>query len=118
MGSCAGFILLGTAMHLPHPLFWLFVARAVDGLSGGNITIAQAYISDVTEPEERAKSYGLIGIAFGLGFLLGPALGGFLSRFGYDVPAYVAAFFSFCSIMATMLLLPETQHRPDEDRRT
>jgi len=117
MGSCAGFILLGTALHLSHPLFWLFVARAIDGFSGGNITIAQAYISDVTEPQERAKSYGLIGVAFGLGFLVGPALGGFLSRFGYDVPAYAAAGFSFASIMATTFLLPETQHRPDEDRR-
>ena len=116
-GSCAGFILLGAALHLPHPLFWLFVARIIDGLSGGNLTIAQAYISDITKPEERARSYGLIGVAFGLGFLVGPAMGGFLSRFGYDVPAYAAACMSFGSIMATTFLLPETQHRPDEERR-
>jgi MFS family permease len=118
LGSFAGFLLLAAAMFLPNPLLWLFVARVVDGLSGGNISIAQAYIADVTEPKDRAKSYGLIGVAFGLGFLVGPALGGFLSRYGYDVPAYAAAFFSLSSVVATLVLLPETQHRPDETRRT
>lgn len=116
IGSCVGFVLLGTALFLPNPLLWLFVSRVIDGVSGGNLTIAQAYISDVTKPEERAKSYGLIGVAFGLGFLVGPAFGGFLSRFGYDVPAYAAAAFSLASIVATIVLLPETDHRADEDR--
>ena len=119
IGSCAGFILMGAAIELPHPMFWLFVARIIDGISGGNLTIAQAYISDVTKPEDRARSYGLIiGVAFGLGFLLGPALGGFLSQFGYDVPAYTAAGLSFASILATIFLLPETQHERDPDRKT
>src|ERR1041385_6057561 len=118
VGSMAGFILLGLASHLPHGLAWLFVARVVDGLSGGNITIAQAYISDVTEAKDRTKSYALIGIAFGLGFLLGPTLGGFLSNFGYDVPAYTAAGFSFASVMATLFLLPETEHQPEPERRS
>ena len=116
IGSLLGFILLGTAVFLPHPLVWLFVSRVIDGVSGGNLTIAQAYISDVTAPEERAKSYGLIGVAFGLGFLVGPAFGGFLSRFGYDVPAYAAAGFALSSIVATLLLLPETEHRRDTER--
>ena len=112
IGSCLGFILMGAAIFLPNPLVWLFVARIVDGFSGGNLTIAQAYISDVTKPEERAKSFGMIiGVSFGLGFLLGPALGGFLSRFGYDVPAYAGAVISFASILATYFLLPETQTR-------
>jgi MFS family permease len=66
------------------PLLWIFVARIVDGLSGGNLTIAQAYIADISLPEDRARSHGIIGVAFGLGFLIGPALGGFLSRWGYD----------------------------------
>jgi DHA1 family tetracycline resistance protein-like MFS transporter len=118
VGSCTGFILLGLAMHLSTPLLWLFVARVVDGLSGGNLTIAQAYIADISRPEDRARSYGIIGVAFGLGFLIGPALGGFLSRWGYDVPAYAAAVISFASIMATLFLLPETQHQRDPDRRT
>jgi DHA1 family tetracycline resistance protein-like MFS transporter len=118
-GSFAGFILMGLALHLPNSLFWLFVARIIDGFSGGNLTIAQAYISDITKPEERARSYGLIiGVAFGLGFLLGPAIGGFLSRWGYDWPAYAAAAMSFSSILATIFLLPETQHERPPDRRT
>jgi len=119
MGTCLGFILMGYALKLPNPLHWLFAARIVDGLSGGNLTIAQAYISDVTKPEERARSYGLIiGVSFGLGFLMGPAIGGFLSRFGYDVPAYAAAGISFASILCTYFLLPETQHVRDPNRKS
>ncbi len=115
VGSCLGFILMGFALQLPNPLLWLFVARIVDGFSGGNLTVAQAYISDITKPEERARNFGMIiGVSFGLGFLIGPTLGGFLSRFGYDVPAYAAAAFSFASIMATLFLLPETEHQRDE----
>ncbi len=117
IGSCLGFILMGVALHLPQPLTWLFVARIIDGISGGNLTVAQAYISDITKPEERARNFGMIiGVSFGLGFLIGPTLGGFLSRFGYDVPAYAAATLSFASIMATTFLLPETQHERDETR--
>jgi len=117
-GSFLGFILLGLAMHLPHPLAWLFAGRMIDGLSGGNLTVAQAYISDITEPRERAKIFGMIiGVSFGLGFTIGPGLGAIISsRFGYDITAYLAAFFSLTSIIATFLLLPETQHRRDEAR--
>jgi len=118
IGSFGGFLLLAAAGYLPNPLLWLFIARVIDGLSGGNISIAQAYISDVTEPKDRAKSYGLIGVAFGLGFLIGPALGGFLSRWGYEVPALAAAGFSLASVVATLVLLTEPRHRPDENRRT
>lgn len=117
IGSFSGFILMGAAIHMPQPLMWLFVARIVDGFSGGNLTIAQAYLSDITRPEERAKTLGLvIGVSFGLGFLLGPALGGFLSRFGYDVPAYTAAAISFTSIMATTFLLTEPDRQPGPRR--
>jgi DHA1 family tetracycline resistance protein-like MFS transporter len=117
-GSLLGFILLGLAMHLPHPLAWLFAGRMIDGLSGGNLTVAQAYISDITEPRERAKIFGMIiGVSFGLGFTIGPGLGAIISsRFGYDITAYLAAFFSLTSIIATFLLLPETQHQRDEAR--
>jgi MFS transporter, DHA1 family, tetracycline resistance protein len=115
-GSFAGFILLGLAMHLPHPLAWLFAGRMIDGLSGGNLTVAQAYISDVTEPRERAKVFGMIiGVSFGLGFTIGPGLGAIISsRYGYDITAYLAALFSLSSIIATFRLLPETQHQRDE----
>lgn len=117
-GSFLGFILLGMAMHLPYPLAWLFAGRMIDGLSGGNLTVAQAYISDITEPRERAKIFGMIiGVSFGLGFTIGPGLGAIIaSRFGYDMSAYLAAFFSLSSIIATFLLLPETQHQRDETR--
>jgi DHA1 family tetracycline resistance protein-like MFS transporter len=119
IGSCLGFILMGVATHLPQPLLWILVARIIDGISGGNLTVAQAYISDITKPEERARVLGMtIGVSFGLGFLIGPMFGGFLSQFGYDVPAYAAAVLSFLSIMATTFLLPETPHQPDESRAT
>lgn len=115
IGSCLGFVLMGVALNLPNPLLWLFVARIIDGLTGGNLTVAQAYISDITRPEERARNFGMIiGVSFGLGFLIGPMLGGFLSRFGYDIPAYAAAFFSLSSVLATLFLLPESQHEREE----
>jgi MFS transporter, DHA1 family, tetracycline resistance protein len=117
-GSFLGFILLGLAMHLPNPLAWLFVGRMIDGLSGGNLTVAQAYISDITEPRDRAKVFGMIiGVSFGLGFTIGPGLGAIISsHFGYDITAYLAALFSLSSIIATFRLLPETQHQRDEAR--
>ena len=73
--SLLGTVLSFTLLALAHSLTMLFIARIVDGLSGGNITTARAYIADVTPPEDRAKRYGLIGAAFGLGFIFGPALG-------------------------------------------
>lgn len=118
LGSLGGFILLGLAMRLPNPLAWMFAARMIDGFSGGNLTVAQAYISDIAQPEERAKTFGMIiGGSFGLAFTIGPALGSVVSsRFGYDISAYVAAVISLTSILATVFLLPETQHRNDETR--
>ena len=69
----------------------LFVARIVDGLSGGNISTARAYVADITEPKDRARAYGLIGAAFGLGFILGPALSGVLAGVSYTAPIWAAA---------------------------
>lgn len=119
LGSFLGFLLLALAPSLPNALLWLFVSRVIDGVSGGNLTIAQAYISDISAPQERARNFGMIiGVSFGLGFLLGPSFGGFLSRWGYSVPALAAALLSFASILATYFLLPETQHQRDEQRAT
>ena len=119
IGSFAGFVLMGAASQLPNPLFWLFIARIIDGVSGGNLTIAQAYIGDVTKPQERARAFGLvIGVAFGLGFLLGPAIGGFLSQYGFDIPAYAAAGMSLTSIFATIFLLPEPERTRDPERKS
>ncbi|WP_437955324.1 MFS transporter [Sorangium sp. So ce119] len=102
-GTFIGFLVLGSASSL----WMLFLGRIIDGLTAGNLTIAQAYISDVTRPEERTRAFGLIGIAFGSGFLLGPAITGELaSRFGYGAPALGAAALSLTSILLTATLLP------------
>jgi DHA1 family tetracycline resistance protein-like MFS transporter len=102
MGTCAGFLITAFAPNL-----WiLFLARAIDGSTAGNLSLAQAYIADVTKLEERAKSFGIIGIAFGMGFLIGPAISGFLARYDYRFPIFAAAALSACSILSTYLLLP------------
>lgn len=105
LGTFAGFVLMGFA----NSLAMLFAARILDGFTGGNLSIAQAAIADVTEEKDRAKSYGLIGAAFGLGFILGPAIGGLLSRWGNSVPAFAAAAISAGSVALTIALLPETR---------
>jgi len=98
------FIILG----LSNSLFLIFLSRVVDGLLGSNFTIAQAYIADVTDEKDRSKAFGLSGMAFGIGFLIGPAIGGYLSKFGIAVPAFAAAGISLLSILATTVFLPET----------
>ncbi len=102
LGTCLGFIVTAFAPNL----LVLFIARAIDGLTAGNLSLAQAYISDVTKPEERAKAFGLIGIAFGLGFLVGPAVSGVLSTIDYRLPIFAAAALSAASVLTTWLLLP------------
>jgi DHA1 family tetracycline resistance protein-like MFS transporter len=102
VGTFIGFLILAYA----NSLWLIFLSRAIDGITAGNLSLAQAYISDVTKPEDRAKSFGLIGIAFGMGFLIGPGLSGFLSKFGYVYPILVAAGLSATSIVATYFLLP------------
>lgn len=105
LGTFAGFIVTAFAPNL-----WvLFIARAIDGLTAGNLSLAQAYISDVTKPEERARAFGLIGIAFGLGFLVGPAISGVLARFDYRLPIFAAAGLSALSVLTTWLLLPSVR---------
>jgi multidrug resistance protein len=102
MGTCAGFLILAYAQSL-----WLvFLARIIDGLTAGNLTVAQAYIADVTDSDNRTKAFGMIGIAFGLGFLVGPGVSGFLAQFGNTYPIFAAAALSFTSILCTYFLLP------------
>ena len=103
-GTFIGFLLLGFARTLA----MLFAARILDGLTGGNLSIAQAYISDVTEAKDRSKGLGLIGAAFGLGFIIGPVTGGFLSQWGYAVPAFAAAALSFVNLLLIYAWLPES----------
>ncbi|MBN8590038.1 MAG: MFS transporter [Rhodothermia bacterium] len=89
-------------------LLLMFLSRMLDGLTGGNISVAQAYITDTTDDQNRAKGLGMIGAAFGLGFILGPALGGFLSQWGYTVPAWVAFAVSTFNLAMVYLALPES----------
>ncbi|MCL6494719.1 MAG: MFS transporter, partial [Ignavibacterium sp.] len=86
----------------------LLLSRVVAGIGGSSISVAQAYIADVTTPENRSKGMGIIGSAFGLGFVFGPLLGGILSEFGYAVVGYVSAGFSFLAFVLTSFLLPES----------
>src|SRR2546430_8923001 len=107
LGTCLGFLILGFATTL----LMLFVGRIIDGISGGNISTAQAYIADITTPENRAKGMGMIGAAFGLGFTLGPAIGGILSKWdinvlGYHIPGISVPFiFAGCMAFSNAILL-------------
>ena len=91
----------------------IFATRLFDGLTGGNITVAQSYISDVTTVENRAKGLGMIGAAFGLGFIFGPAIGGFTSQWGYHVPALMASVLSFTNLVLIISILPEALSKED-----
>jgi DHA1 family tetracycline resistance protein-like MFS transporter len=113
VGTFAGFILMGVANSLPI----LFLSRIIDGLSGANLSTAQAYITDVTDEKDRAKSLGMIGAAFGLGFILGPAIGAWLSQYGYGTVAFVAAGLSALTIILTYFMLPEPEHKGSAAKR-
>ncbi len=103
-GTFIGFLILGFA----NSLWMLFLSRILDGFTGGNISVAQAYITDITDESNRAKGLGMIGAAFGLGFIIGPALGGILSVYGFALPAFVAAGLSLISILGVILFLTES----------
>jgi DHA1 family tetracycline resistance protein-like MFS transporter len=107
LGTLVGFILLAEA----RTLWVLFAARIIDGLTAGNLSLAQAYISDVTEPKDRAKSFALIGIAFGIGFFIGPAISGLLAKNDMRNPIYLAAALSALSVIATLTLLPRATQK-------
>ncbi|EYF08753.1 MFS transporter [Chondromyces apiculatus] len=103
LGTMVGFTVLGFS----HTLWMLFLSRFISGSTAGNLTVAQAYIADVTKPEDRTRAYGLVGVAFGTGFLIGPALSGELAeRYGYGVPGLAAAGLSLLSFVLTATLLP------------
>jgi DHA1 family tetracycline resistance protein-like MFS transporter len=112
LGTSLGFLILGFATTL----WMLFLGRIIDGITGGNISTAQAYIADVTTPENRAKGMGLIGAAFGLGFIFGPAIGGILSQWGIGVPFLFAGGLAFANAILLYFTLPETV-TPDHPAR-
>ncbi len=111
LGSAVSYLTFGLAESLS----LLFVSRCLAGVAGANISTAQAFIADSTTLENRAKGMGMVGAAFGLGFIFGPALGGFLSQWGYQTPALFAAALSFVNFIAALALLPESL---PPDRRT
>ena len=87
---------------------WLFIGRIIAGISGASITTASAYIADVSTPENRAKNFGMIGAAFGLGFIIGPVIGGLLGQYGSRVPFYAAAVLCLLNFLYGYFILPES----------
>ncbi|MEM7298272.1 MAG: TCR/Tet family MFS transporter [Bacteroidota bacterium] len=97
-------------------LAWLFIARMISGICGSSMTVANAYIADISSPENRAKNFGMIGAAFGLGFIIGPAIGGFLGEMGTRIPFVAAAIMSLLNWAYGYFAIPESL--PSENRRT
>jgi DHA1 family tetracycline resistance protein-like MFS transporter len=95
-------------MALAPNLIWLYVGRTLSGITGASFTVANAYIADVSPPEERSQNFGLIGAAFGAGFIIGPAAGGFLGQWGPRIPFWVAAGLCFTNLLYGWLILPES----------
>jgi multidrug resistance protein len=105
LGSAVSYALFAVATSLGA----LFVARTLAGVAGANIPTAQAFIADTTTADTRARGMGIIGAAFGLGFIFGPAIGGFLSHWGYAAPAWFASALSLANFGAALVLLPESR---------
>jgi DHA1 family tetracycline resistance protein-like MFS transporter len=122
LGTALGFVLLGVADPIGRALAarfdpgaantfvlgMLFFSRILDGLTGGNLSVAQAYISDVTDAKDRSKGLGMIGAAFGFGFIIGPAAGGLLGKISYSLPAFVAAVLAASNLALVYFWLPES----------
>jgi multidrug resistance protein len=103
-GSAIGYFIFG----IGGALWILFLARLIDGITAGNLSTASAYIADVSLPHERAKNFALIGVAFGLGFIIGPALGGLVGQISLEAPAFLAGILSLVSVAGIYFFLPES----------
>ena len=110
--SALGYFLFG----IGGALWVLFLSRLIDGFGAGSASIAGAYIADITQPQDRAKNYGFLGMAFGLGFILGPTLGGLLSQISLNAPVYAAGILSTLAAVVGFFILPESL--PKEKRET
>ncbi|MGY3088164.1 DHA1 family tetracycline resistance protein-like MFS transporter [Hymenobacter sp. UYAg731] len=108
-------------LSLAPTLAWLFVGRVIAGITGASFTTATAYIADISPPEKRAQNFGMVGAAFGIGFIIGPTIGGLLAGFGARVPFMVAAGLSLCNFLYGYFVLPESlapdKRRPFQWRR-
>lgn len=115
LASLAAFSLDYVVMAFAPTLWWLVAARVVAGITGATFPTAYAYIADVTPPEQRGANFGVIGMAFGFGFIIGPALGGFVARFGPEVPFLLSAGLAMANFVYGLVVLPESL--PPEKRR-
>jgi DHA1 family tetracycline resistance protein-like MFS transporter len=115
VGTAGSFLMLGLA----NSLWMLFLSRILDGLLGGDISLAQAYVTDITDEQGRSRGLGLVGAAFGVGFIFGPALGGVLSvGDNFTRPALVAAALAAINLIGVLFLLPESLPPEERDRRS
>ena len=112
VGQGIGYIIFG----LGGSLWILFLGRLIGGITGGNLSTAGAYIADVSKPEERARNFAMIGTAWSLGLILGPAAGGLFGQLSLETPAYAAAVLSFLNVLLGLFILPESL--PKEKRDT
>ena len=110
-GFAVDYLLLALAPNI----FWLFVGRIIAGTTGASFTTATAYIADISTPEKRAQNFGLIGAAFGIGFIIGPVIGGLLGQFGERIPFYAAAILTMINFLYGYFILPESLSK--ENRR-
>ena len=113
--SLLGFGINYMVMAIAPTITWLFIGRIFQGIMGASLTTASAYIADISAPEEKAQNFGLIGAAFGLGFILGPVIGGFLGQYGTKIPFIAAAIFTLINVIYGYLILPESL--PLQNRR-
>jgi len=104
IGTCISFILFAQARSL----IMLFAARILDGITGGNISVAQAMVSDTSTPQDRAKNFGILGSAFGFGFVIGPAIGGIMSKISLQAPFYFSAAIALVGVLCAFFFLKET----------
>ncbi|MFI0348113.1 MAG: MFS transporter [Chthoniobacterales bacterium] len=110
-GTAIGYLMMGFSQSI----IMMIIARAIDGGAGGNMGTAQAYVSDITAPEERSKAMGVLGSAFGFGFVIGPALGGFISyRYGIVAPMFFAGGLALLNALLIGIFLPESLRREEK----
>jgi DHA1 family tetracycline resistance protein-like MFS transporter len=116
VGQATGFAIMGAA----NSLLWLFVARIIDGMFGANVSTTQAYVADVTPPQDRSRAMGLLGAALGVGFIFGPLIGGVLSQISLSAPFYFASGLAAANALLIFFVLPESlpaadRSQPDPD---
>ncbi len=111
IGATIGWMMLAFA----HSIVTVFVARVIEGTSGGNISVTQAYVADLVEPQQRGKAFMYVGAAFSLGIVFGPVLGGvLLERYGFSAPFFAAATLQFITLIVTIVMLPESRSATHE----